>query len=451
MTAGRIVRSVLLFLLTVQLPACSFNMNVDTMLSPPRLTAEQEQIYQELQTAAGQQISLKYPKSGEHLSAFTVADLNGDGSDEAIVFYEGSRTTAEENPLRFHLLAQQDGQWHAVREYAAGGAEIDRIDITRLGTSQRLYLILSYSMVDGADYQATVLYYQDGALYSALPPVPYTKMALRDLDEDGTTELFVANAAKQSDTAVALTYSFREDGSYDTSYVELDAFTDIPRLVYGKLPLDNGAGQRPAIYMDCVTGATSVQTIVLTYRKDSLQEDRHLELLYTDSGSGDPHKSERAGIYQTMDIDGDGEAEIPADTTFYGYVESSPVQLTKWFVCRGGRLMQKYASYYAAQDGYVFLLPRRWERQVTAMQENGETVFYTFDPYRSNSDKTPLVLEPLLRLAVETDPVVADALQNDGYLLLRQQDGRYFLGKAEQGNRTYSMTDSELLFCMKFL
>lgn len=448
MTAGKIACSLLLSLLTLQLPACSFNMNVESMLSPPRLTAEQEQIYQALQNSVGsqQQISLKYPKSGEHLSAFTVADLDGDGTDEAIVFYESSRTSAEENPLRFSLLGQRDGQWTCIKEYSTEGAEIDRIDIAKLGTNPRTNLILSYSMVDGADHKVEVLYYRNGELVNKPNfSVPYSRMDLRDLDQDGTTELFIANAAKNDSPAVAIVYSLDEKGNYQPSEVDPDSFTDIARLVYGEIPAETGQNRIPAIYMDCVTGATNVQTVVLSY------QNKELKMQYTDSGSGDLQQSERVGSYQTMDIDGDGEPEIPVNRNFYGYTDSSPVQLTNWYVCRGGRLMRKHASYYAAQDGFVFLLPKRWEWQVTAIQENGETVFYTFDPSRSNSDRTPLIQEPLLRLAVETDAVTADAMQNDGYLLLRQQNGRYYLGKTEQGSRKLSVSDSELLFSMQFL
>ena len=448
MNAGKTVCSLLLSLLTLQLPACSFNMNVESMLSPPRLTAEQEQIYQALQNSVGsqQQISLKYPKSGEHLSAFTVADLDGDGTDEAIVFYESSRTSAEENPLRFSLLGQRDGQWTCIKEYSTEGAEIDRIDIAKLGTNPRTNLILSYSMVDGADHKVEVLYYRNGELVNKPNfSVPYSRMDLRDLDQDGTTELFIANAAKNDSPAVAIVYSLDEKGNYQPSEVDPDSFTDIARLVYGEIPAETGQNRIPAIYMDCVTGATNVQTVVLSY------QNKELKMQYTDSGSGDLQQSERVGSYQTMDIDGDGEPEIPVNRNFYGYTDSSPVQLTNWYVCRGGRLMRKHASYYAAQDGFVFLLPKRWEWQVTAIQENGETVFYTFDPSRSNSDRTPLIQEPLLRLAVETDAVAADAMQNDGYLLLRQQNGRYYLGKTEQGSRKLSVSDSELLFSMQFL
>ncbi len=449
MNTGRIVCGMLLSLLTLQLPACSFNMNVESMLSPPRLTAEQEQIYQALLSdVGGAQISLKYPKSGEHLSAFTVADLDGDGSDEAIVFFESGRTVAEENPLRYCLLGQQNGKWTALKEYSTLGAEVERIDITKLGTNPRTNLVISYSKVDGADHKAEVLYYDSGELISTLP-VPYSVMTLRDLDQDGTNELFVANAAKATVSAAALTYSLDKDGNYTPSQVDLpESFTEISRLIYGTLPADHAPGTVPAIYMDCLSGATTVQTIVLSYK------DNRLRQVYTDST--DRQKSERSSVYQTMDIDGDGEVEIPVDKIFYGYdkdktEENPPIPLTNWYVCRGGLLMRERASYYAAQDGFVFLLPQRWEERVTAVQEDGETVFYTFDADRPNPDGTPNLLEPLLRLSVVTDPIMADGMQANGYLLLRQQNGRYYLGKTESGNRLLSISDSELLFAMRFL
>ena len=59
--------------------------------------------------------------------------------------------------------------------------------------------------------------------------------------------------------------------------------------------------------------------------------------------------------------------------------------------------------------------------------------------------------EPLLRLAVVTDPVAADAMQSDGYLLLRQQDSRYYLGRIEQGGKSLRLSPSELLVSMRFL
>lgn len=58
------------------------------LLKPPSLSEEQQQIYLALQDAVGSGITLQYPRAGANLSAFTVVDLDGDGEDEALVFYK---------------------------------------------------------------------------------------------------------------------------------------------------------------------------------------------------------------------------------------------------------------------------------------------------------------------------------------------------------------------------
>ncbi len=432
-------------LLTAQLPGCSFTASVESMLSPPRLTVEQEQIYKALQIAAGSQISLKYPKSGKRLSAFIVEDLDGDGSDEAVVFYERARNAVDENPLRICLLDQTDGTWNAISNMQASGAEIDRVDLERLGTNPRTNLVISYSMVDGAEHAAQVFHYEEGTLIENLT-VPYSVMALRDLDGNGTTELFVATAAKNAEPAAAKVYALNERGKYVLDELALpDTMSDVSRITYGTLPVGTGNVTIPAIYLDGMSGATSVRTVVLNYREN-------LNMLYADSAERILN-TERAGGYQTMDIDGDGEAEIPYNMAFNGYSnipEANMLRMTNWYVCRNGLLMREHSSYYSLQNSFVFLMPKRWERGVTARQENDEIVFYSFDTDTPEGEE-PVLIEPLLRLAVVADPVAADAMQSDGYLLLRQQNSRYYLGKIEEGSRSLHLTKSELLVSMRFL
>ena len=69
------------------LTGCAVGTSVDNLLKPPQLSVEQEQIYQALQNAVGNNITLQYPRSGDNLSAFIVCDMDDDGEDEAMVFY----------------------------------------------------------------------------------------------------------------------------------------------------------------------------------------------------------------------------------------------------------------------------------------------------------------------------------------------------------------------------
>lgn len=442
------IKSLFAAALMLGLPACAFSASVETLLSPPRLTVEQEQIYRALQAAVGNTISLKYPKSGERLSAFTVDDLDGDGSDEAIVFYTVNRTNTEENPLRLCLLAQENGVWRAMAEYPAAGAEVDRFDIETLGSNPRKNLIIRYSMVDGANHTVEVLHYDEMALTRTLS-LPYAALAIRDLNGDGTRELLVLSGMKAESSATATVYYLDENGNYLRSQAALpEAVTEITSIGYGMLPESSGAGVIPAVYVDGASGATTAQTVVLTYC-DSL-----LSVVYADIPDRFPNTAHPVS-WVTADIDGDGEREIPVQTSFYGYTGadvSSPLSMTNWYVCRGGLLMRERSSYYAAAEGYVFLMPQRWERRVTAVQEKNEIVFceYTQDPRQP--DGAPLLGAPLLRLTTTADSVEAETLQEQGWLLMQTCDGRSYLARCEKGtDSALELTASELIFSMKYI
>lgn len=444
----QLTAALLAAVLTMQLPSCAFSASVETMLSPPRMTPEQESIYQALQAAVGSSVSLKYPKSGERLSAFTVDDLDGDGADEAIVFYESSRTATEENPLRVGLLAQEDGVWRAVAEYPTAGAEVERVDIEQLGTNPRKNLIIRYSMVDGANRTAEVLHYDDKALARTLS-VSYSRMTVRDLNEDGTSELFVITGATPDAPGSATVYALDEAGSYIQSPAALpEGITEITGIGYGELPRVTGSGTLPAIYVDGASGATTAQTVVLSY------QDEMLSVVYADSPDRFPNTNRPTGLL-TADLDGDGEQEIPVQIAFYGYAnaaDGSPLSMTNWYVCRGGVLMREASSYYSVQDGYAFVMPERWERRVTAVPEDYEIVFYEYDTDTQQEDGSPVLLAPLLRLTTVTDRVEADALTENGYLLLQKRGGNYQFAKIETGgSASLTLTRSELLFAMKYL
>lgn len=427
------------------LPSCQFSASVETLLSPPRLTEEQEQIYQALQLAQGGTISLKYPKSGTRLSAFMVEDFDEDGADEAIVFYEANRAGAEENPLRLCLLDQKDGKWRAVTDYITAGGEVERVDVERLGSNPRKNLIISYSMVDGAERTAEVFHYVSGTLQRSLS-VPFSILSIQDLNGDGQQELFTAAAAKQGSPATATVYSLDSDGNYVQSAISLpDSFTDVTRMAWGTLPEQQQAHH--AIYLDGASGATTAQTAVLTY------EAQQLSVVYADSPDS-PISTSRPSGCQALDIDGDGEIEIPVQAAFYGYdtgAGTPSISMINWYVCRGGLLMRECSAYYAVQSGYVFIYPTRWERRVTAAPGEEEIIFYEYDQNARSADGVPVKKAELLRLAVVTDPLAADAMQQDGYLVMTHQYGNYYMAKRPETNNSLALTDSELILSLRVL
>ena len=113
------------------LSGCSFGASIDTLMAPPKLSVEQEQIYNALTSTTGSAISLKYPKSGKYLSAFIIEDIDGDGSNEAVVFYERNVHSVDENPLRINILDKENGKWTSTYDQPAEGSEIEQVIISR--------------------------------------------------------------------------------------------------------------------------------------------------------------------------------------------------------------------------------------------------------------------------------------------------------------------------------
>ena len=112
---------------------CTPGATVDSLLKPPSLSEEQQQIYLALQDAVGSGITLQYPRAGANLSAFTVVDLDGDGEDEALVFYKKTNLAAVENGLRLSVLDQVKGKWMSVCDRPADGTEVERIVVSAMG------------------------------------------------------------------------------------------------------------------------------------------------------------------------------------------------------------------------------------------------------------------------------------------------------------------------------
>ena len=209
-----------LCLLCSLLTGCTLGASVDSMLKPPSLSKEQQQIYRALQDAAGTGITLQYPRSGAYLSAFTVVDLDADGEDEALVFYKKTNFTATENSLRLNVLDQVNGKWMSVCDYPADGAEIERVVIQPLGASPKNRILIGYSSVDQSDKSLSVYTYGDSGL-TALFQTPYTMFDVADLDADSLQELLVLSRATDSAAASAALYRMDQEAVSDAGKLEL--------------------------------------------------------------------------------------------------------------------------------------------------------------------------------------------------------------------------------------
>jgi len=436
---------ILLFLsalMSVCLSGCSIDINVDAMLTPPKLSGEQEQIYQALENTAGTGIRLKYPKSGSYLSAFTIADIDGEPGDEAIVFYEKTGAAVSESGLRINILDKIDNQWQSICDRSAEGSEIEKIMISPLGDSDRINIIVGYSTANQSEKYLSVYTYEENYLNQTLRH----SYALFDIVETNRhPDLMLLGAVTASEPAYAAVYRLAGDGLYhEYKYQFADNYTDYHQLICSQIP-----DGRTAFYIDAATGTANLQTEILCLEEpeDSEIEYQLSNLLqrcgWTASGT-----VRRAGL-PTMDIDGDGTPEIPVQTVFPGYTDvAEPEQIreTDWLTMQDNLIFPEYESYYNANDGYLFLLPEAWKHHVTIRNNPTENEIQVCAYDGELTEEMPV----LLRIYIAYDEADRDDHLGGGYLLQHTKGTADYLIKPESGH-DLSMSAGTLLLYFYFL
>ena len=431
-------------LTALAMTGCSIGINVDTMLTPPKLSAQQEQIYQALKNSTGSDIRLKYPKRGAYLSAFIIADIDGDAADEAIVFYEKNSLSSADAGLRINVLDCIEGEWQSKCERSAEGSEIEKVVLSPLGESDRVNVIVGYTTANQSEKNLCVYNYNDTELTMSFQPHNYV---LFDVADTGSThlDLVLLGAASGSEqSAYAAVYRLESDERYhEYKYSFKDSYTDFNQLIYGKMP-DGSV----ALYVDAATGTSNMQTEVL-----SMEETRLANVLERCRRlTGEPFRAEdtvrRAGL-PCMDIDSDGVPEIPVQNVFLGYeeaAESEQIRQTRWLTMAEPRIYAEYYSYYNAGDGYAFLLPDAWENHVTVVRDTteGELRFVAYDGRWA--DEMPV----LMRVYIAYDEDDRDEHLANGYALMHTKGTASCLVKAEAGQEL-SLTIGKLLPCFRFL
>ncbi|MBQ8582972.1 MAG: hypothetical protein IJ487_04445 [Ruminococcus sp.] len=398
----------------VMLTGCSFGSNIDNLMTPPKLSVEQEQIYAALTGAAGTSISLKYPKSGKYLSAFIVEDIDGDGASEAIVFYEKTGLTVEENTLRINILDQSGGKWRSVCDTPAEGAEIEKVIISKLGTNERVNVIIGSSLINRSEKNASIYTYDynEGTIEQTFSEA-YSFFDVTDLDNNMQNEFLLLAGSATGAPAVAEAYKLDDKGKYHKYSLELSgSFTEFDSLSYGNI-----SGNRHGLYIDAVSGTGYIQTDIVYMDKSGLVKafESSDESIFTVRPAGCP----------SYDIDGDGFLEIPVLTIAPGYEklpESEQLRLTRWMsVNEDNTLSQKYLSYYSINDGYIFVFPERWQGKVTVGKDlvNDEIVFKAYTDGKEGRE--------LMRIyCAEDEPSRQDRLSN-GYMLMHTKGDSAYL------------------------
>ena len=173
---------------------CSFvGLDAQTLMHAPKPTGENEaDIQRLLDQKAGEQITLKYPVSGDYRSAILKHNLCGDKTDEAIAFYQKSDAADGTNII----FMQKTGTWKVIGTFFNQAAQVDRICFGDLDGDGRDEAIVGWGSSLNNNGSICVYSYKNGRMTEQRLKQTYTEMEVMDFDGDGRSEIFTANISE---------------------------------------------------------------------------------------------------------------------------------------------------------------------------------------------------------------------------------------------------------------
>lgn len=414
---------------------CGCSAPVENLLVPPRLSEEQNEIYQELINSVGQDVKLKYPKSGQYRSAFVLYDIDSEPESEAMVFYESRNVQSGESSLRLKIMDKTNGKWEAVFDLACAGSEVESISFAKLGTSNLVNIIICYTILGASEKTFSVIHYVDRTptvLYSA----SYACLEVTDLNNDGQNELVTVTTDKVNQTSYAEMFSDGEDGFIKLSDCQLyGGAADYIRVTDGMI----SPGTK-ALFLDFSKGGGQSGTDVVYCFGN--------RLLCPNSVGDNPAtgiisrlvNDYMAEMY-SYDIDGDGYVEVPSTVPLPGYETlTKPEQLcaVQWYSVENNNFTQKYYSYFSSKFRFALLFPNRWVGVVSAKLNFPENEIIFTD---ANGERELM----RIRAVNKEDKAAMDAAK--GLKRLGESEDTYYCCIETNDYRSgkLALTDSELV------
>ena len=389
--------------------------SIEDLMSPPVLTEEQAQIRDALARVSGDdEIKYKYPQDGQYRSSFIFYDIDADGVQEAMVFYQ---SPSKGDATWINILDQQDGSWVSVCETPApdDAANIDFVSFERLTQNDQVSIVIGWEDLRAS--KTVIAYnYQSGRLLPIFER-DYTEIAIADLDTNGTTDLVLFTQQAQS-TLVFL--ACETENGFET----VDSLT-LPR---GIIRFDNilrgqTSDGKTALFLDSsveVYETTLQVTDVVSAQAQAGSTPKLVNLLDNESLSLSENTMRPAQNIFCRDIDSDGVVEIPTVSVLPGYGdmmgEDTPF-LTTYNQLSNAQLIPKQNGVINTQHRYMLRFPQRWTGKVSVVvqPENGEWTFFTYhDDLQDTSDT-------LLKIRVYSVKDYHDKFDGDYFQLIGQK------------------------------
>ena len=387
---------------------------VEELYTPPKRSAEYEKLQQAIDLAM-EGMEYSSPLSGENRQTVQMADLNGDGTEEYLVFTKDN----SENPMKVLIFSQEDSDFRLKQVIESRGSAFDQVEYLEIDHTPGVELVLGRRLSESLPRSLSVYSFSDNSVRQLIS-ISYSKIVPVDLDADLLSELMVlAPGESDEENAVVALYDWTDGAMTRSLQVSMsESIEHIKRIMVSKLHKNV-----PAVYVASSVDGNAIITDVF-----ALKNGRFTNVSFSNE-SGTSVQTLRNYYVYAIDIDQDGILELP-DLIDMKPVENtwmaSNQKLIRWYAMgMDGSETDKMYTFHNFDGGWYLHLDKFLTPRISVIQQDSSYVFYLWDESFENADI-------LMTVHTLTGPQREEEASAQGYYVLHRAEGIMYALKTEE-------------------
>ena len=409
---GRKLKTTVMLLMALLLSGCAMT-TVDRMYNPPKRSAAYEDL-QRAMDAAMEGMEYASPLSGENRQTVQLADLDGDGVDEYLLF---ARDTSD-NPMKILIFRRDEKGCSLVETIESRGSGFDLVEYADMDGIPGVELVVG-RQVSETVLRSVSVYTFDRGTSTQVMSTSYSKIVVADMDADSLMDLLVITSGESdADNAAASLYRYAGGDVVRSRQASMSARSEfVKRIMVGKL--QNGT---PAVYVASSVADSAIITDVFALKNGAFTN------VSFSNDSGTSVQTLRNYYVYADDIDDDGVLELP-DLIDMVPVENtwmdSNQKLIRWYAMDlSGNETDKMYTFHNFDSGWYLQLDRFLTPRISVVRQDNSFIFYLWD----EEFRTPQVLMRIHALSGHDRDAEA---AGRGYYVLHKTEGVLYAVETE--------------------
>ena len=418
----RIFRLLLVFALAaLLLTGCSFH-TLDKLYCLPKRSEEVTNLQSQM---AKVMTGLEYsaPLSGENQQTVQMADLDGDGEEEYLLFAKGNA----DKPLQIFIFSGNGETYELLDTIECSGAAFAQVEDIAMDESPGLKMVVGRQVSDQVVRSLSIYALVDGNMQQ-LMTTGYSRFLACDLDRNGLSELMVFRPdEEEGKNGIAELYSFRQGVLERSNEVPMSRPADkIKRIMSGNL--NDGT---KAVFAASDVDGNAILTDVYALLNGVLTN------ISLSNESGTSVQTLRNYYVYADDIDSDGVLELPSLISMKmqdSNVAAESQHIIRWYAMTSdGSEVDKLYTYHNYVGGWYMELSSEIAQRFTVTQLGNSYEFSLWDDEFQE-------LEKLMTVYILTGQKREEQAVAENRFVLYRSESTVYAANLNVASAAYGMT-----------